>query len=99
MLLLLREILDVSLDELQSVRLLRSDIDFCIRGARLSKPDVLLYRTIEEHWLLHDIAALLTQSMHVILIQLFAINKDITLTLLDVVKTQENVSERALAAP
>ena len=79
------------LNELDGIGFLCSDVHLFVSGIRLAKQDVLLDGRVEKHWLLHDIAALLTQSQHVIVVKILAIDQ--YLTLINVVEAQQDVGQ------
>ena len=90
------KIVKVAHDELECVGFLGSNVDFLIGCIWLAKQDVLLDVGVEENGLLHDVATLLAQGVHIILVKRLIVNRH--LTLLDVVEAQEDAGEGTLAA-
>ena len=96
MLLLRCKVFSVGLNELKCVGFLCSDIDFFIRCIWLTEEDIGLDVLVEEDWLLHDIATLLSQRVHIILFHLYSINQNFARV--DVVESEKQVRQGAFAA-
>lgn len=82
------QIVLVSLYELQSVCLLGCDVYLLVRRIWLAKENIILDGCVEEHGLLHDVAALLTQGMRVIPFDSLVVDQDLARTLLNVIEAQ-----------
>ena len=96
MLLFRSEVLNISLNELKRIGFLGSDIDILVCCIWLTKENVGLDIRVKEDRLLHDISALLAQSVHIISFHIFSINQNFTRV--DVVESEKQVRQSAFAA-
>lgn len=90
------QVFEVAFDELKGVCSFSHLMDLWVTGVKLAVEDVILDGCIEQQRLLHDIPNLLPKACHIIIVEIDAINQDFSF--IDVVKPQENVDDRALAA-
>mmetsp|Transcript_33800 Transcript_33800/g.44615 ORF Transcript_33800/g.44615 Transcript_33800/m.44615 type:complete len:215 (+) Transcript_33800:803-1447(+) len=96
LLLLFRQVVGLTLDEANSVGFLGRDVNFFIGGLGLAEANVGLDVRVKKHGLLHDVAALLTELKHIVVVQVLSIDQH--LSLVDVVEAEQNVDQGRLAA-
>ena len=81
-------------DELEAVSFLASDIHLFVSSIGLAKQDVLFDGRIEKHWLLHHVAALITNGKHIVTIERLAV--DCHFAFEHIVEAKKDVGQGAL---
>ena len=76
-LLFLRQIFEVTLDELKCISHLSILSNLGVRGAHFSKENVFLDRGVEKNRLLHNITDLFAKILNIILRDTFTANEDV----------------------